>query len=212
MNEAESVAAPVVVKVGGSLFDLPHLGPHLRAWLAELASPQVLVVVGGGPTADMVRALDRTHGLGEEAAHWLALRALSFNTHLLKSLLEPAPTVITAALGNLPAFWRQGQLPLLDAYAFACADEDQSGHLPHCWEATSDSLAARVARVIGAGRLFLLKSVDIPPGLSWSEAARMGYVDPIFVGMLSPELGFEVQAINFRRWALRGGQDHSRPL
>lgn len=52
----------VVVKVGGSLFDLPDLGPRLRAWLKTLRTADVLLVPGGGPTADVVRSLDRAHG------------------------------------------------------------------------------------------------------------------------------------------------------
>ena len=60
-----------VFKVGGSLFDLPDLGQRL-AWLAEAQLSTVLLVPGGGPTAEIIRNLDRRHRLGEEAAHWLA--------------------------------------------------------------------------------------------------------------------------------------------
>ncbi|HEY1188734.1 MAG TPA: hypothetical protein VGE74_13855, partial [Gemmata sp.] len=59
----------IVVKVGGSLYDSPALGPALRAFVASLAPAEVLLVPGGGAAADAVRALDRTHALGEEAAH-----------------------------------------------------------------------------------------------------------------------------------------------
>ena len=38
----------IVVKVGGSLFDLPDLGPRLRAFLASLADEDRLLVPGGG--------------------------------------------------------------------------------------------------------------------------------------------------------------------
>src|SRR5262245_62868008 len=111
-----------VVKVGGSLFDLPDLGPRLRRWLGQLPAGEVLLVPGGGATADVVRAFDRVHHLGEEAAHWLALRAMSVNAALLESL---APGV-----------------PVLDALAFARDDEGRPGRLPHCWAVTSDSVAA----------------------------------------------------------------------
>ena len=59
----------IVAKVGGSLFDLPQLGPALARWAAEQPAP-VLYVPGGGPFADVIRALDRVHDLGDEAAHW----------------------------------------------------------------------------------------------------------------------------------------------
>ena len=70
----------VVVKVGGSLYDLPDLGSRLRAWLTEqCAGDDVVLVPGGGGTADVIRHFDRVHGLGEETSHWLALRALTLN-------------------------------------------------------------------------------------------------------------------------------------
>src|SRR5689334_11330827 len=78
--------AMIVVKVGGSLFDHPALGPGLRDFLQTLAPREVLLVPGGGPVADAVRKLDRTHELGEEAAHWLALRSLGVTAELLRSL------------------------------------------------------------------------------------------------------------------------------
>ena len=62
---------PHVVKVGGSLFDLPGLGPCLRRWLDGLDG-DVILVPGGGPTADVVRTFDRRQVLGQEKAHWLA--------------------------------------------------------------------------------------------------------------------------------------------
>src|ERR1700730_10035653 len=76
----------VVVKVGGSLFDLADLGARLRAWLEPVVAGPVLLVPGGGPTADVVRAFDRLHALGEETAHWLAVRALTLNAHFLQTL------------------------------------------------------------------------------------------------------------------------------
>jgi aspartokinase-like uncharacterized kinase len=75
-----------VAKVGGSLFDLPDLRDRLRDWLRSVAGP-VLLVPGGGDGADIIRRLDQTHGLGEEAAHWVALRVLTVNAHLLAGLI-----------------------------------------------------------------------------------------------------------------------------
>src|SRR5688572_4689292 len=81
----------IVVKVGGSLYDHPRLGPGLRAYLDALAPDPVLLVPGGGPFADAVRQLDAAHRLGEEAAHWLALMAMTLAGGFLQQLLGDAP-------------------------------------------------------------------------------------------------------------------------
>jgi hypothetical protein len=91
--------------------------------------------------------------------------------------------------------------PVLDAHAFARADEGRPGCLPHAWAATSDSLAARAAVVSGARRLVLLKSVTVPAGLGWAEAGRLGLVDPLLADVLRqgpPDL--ETEAVNLVAW------------
>ena len=165
---------PVVVKVGGSLYDLPDLGPRLCRWLTAHAPREVLLVPGGGPAADAIRTLDRTHNLGEEAAHWLALRALSVNAALLAALVPGACVIDGPDLAEL--VWEQSRVPVLDAYAFCEADEADDTHLPHTWAVTSDSVAARAAVVCGAAELMLLKSAEPPPG-DIAEWVAAGFVD-----------------------------------
>jgi aspartokinase-like uncharacterized kinase len=166
-----------VAKVGGSLYDWPDLGPRLRAWLDALRPVEALLVPGGGPTADVIRALDCYHALGEEAAHWLALHALSLNGRFLQSLL-PGITIV-------------------DAFDFARQDEGRPDALPHTWDVTSDSIAARVAEVTGARRLVLLKSADFPEGIDVHKASRRGLVDAYFTRAHG---NVEVYALNIRAW------------
>src|SRR4051794_23292214 len=82
-----------VVKVGGSLFARADLGGRLRGLLQSLGIETVLLFPGGGGTADAVRSLDQVHGLGDEAAHWLALRTLTVNAHFLNSMLPELPVL-----------------------------------------------------------------------------------------------------------------------
>lgn len=163
-----------VVKVGGSLYDHPALGPGLRAYLATLPAP-VLVVPGGGGFADAVRKLDAVHRLGEEAAHWLAIESLALAARFLRRL-APGFDVL-----NAPSF---------------CAAHDT---LPHTWDVTTDSVAAHAAGVCGAARLILLKSAAVPPGTPWAEAAARGWVDPYFPAAVARH-GYTVEAVNFRAW------------
>jgi aspartokinase-like uncharacterized kinase len=191
-------ASPVVVKVGGSLYDWPELAARLGEWLRPFVRERlpVLLVPGGGPTADVVRGFDRDHGLGEETAHWLALRSLGLNAHFLQALL---PSAAVSRLEDCPRRWQDGMLPVLDGYAFARADEARSGHLPHTWAVTSDSLAVRVADMAGARRLVLLKSVTVTGDLDWAQAARLGLVDGYFTEALARRAtAFEVSAVNLR--------------
>lgn len=166
-----------VVKVGGSLYDHPRLGPGLDRYLAGLPGP-VLLVPGGGPAADVVRAWDRVHRLGEEAAHWLALRSLTLTAAFLAGLV------------------RRDGVTVLDPWAFAVEDEGRPGSLPHTWDVTTDSIAARAAVVRRAGRLVLLKSIDVPAGTAWAAAAANGWVDRHFPTVAT---GLRVEAVNFRR-------------
>ncbi len=186
-----------VVKVGGSLYDLPDLGPRLRRWSQALGG-EVLLVPGGGPVANAVRELDYWHNLGEEKAHWLALGALSLNARFLAQLLGEA---CTFTLERIVPPTHSGALVILDPLAFACRDEVHPDHLPHTWDVTSDSVAARFAIVSGARTLVLLKSVTVPPGMGWAEASQLGYVDVLFPRLIERAgPGLRVEALNFRDW------------
>jgi probable H4MPT-linked C1 transfer pathway protein len=184
---AERDRRPHVVKVGGSLYDLPNLGMRLKTLLASL-TPPVLIVPGGGMAADAIREFDRVHRLGDEASHWLALRACSLNGHFLAKLLGDLP--ITADVAT------QSDRAVVDLLAFALDDERRPDHFPHRWEVTSDSMALRVAHVAGARALTLLKSVAVPT--SWLAAAAKGMVDPYFPTALACATGIVVRAIHYR--------------
>lgn len=174
-----------VAKVGGSLYDLPDLRERLRTWLAGAAGPVVLVP-GGGPATDVVRHLDRVHRLGEDAAHWLALRVLTVNAHFLGRLIG-APVVESPG---------DEAMAVLDPHAYCVADEARAGALPHSWQATSDAVAARVAEASRAD-LVLLKSTDLPSATAWDDAARAGLVDETFASVVR-RAGLRVAWVNLR--------------
>ncbi len=180
-----------VVKVGGSLFDLPDLGPRLRAYLACLPAGDKLIVPGGGAAATVVRALDRDHRLGQQAAHWLALRACALNAHFLAHLL-PRSSV-------LPEPQHGSGLAILDPLAFLLADEGRPGCLPHHWDVTSDSVAARAA-VVAGGHLVLLKSISLSTTEDWLDvASAAGHVDPFLPSIVRQEK-LLVTTVNLRCW------------
>jgi aspartokinase-like uncharacterized kinase len=185
--------ALTIVKLGGSLYDLPDLQGRLHHWLAERADDKVTLVPGGGATANVVRRFDAIHGLGEEKAHWLALRALALNAMFLAALMPGTP-VVGHPCQAVPG------VSILDPFAFAASDEGQNPTccLPQSWETTSDAIAARAAVVGGAARLILLKSVTIPQGIDWKTAADLGFVDMVFAELIRQAPGVAVEAVNFR--------------
>jgi len=203
---------PTVIKVGGSLFDWPELIPTLRRFLAAFRRP--ILVPGGGPVADMIRNVDRTHGLGAESAHWLAVRAMELNGHWLIRLLNaskalpgragPACHEMPHALPGCRREWNAGRVPLIDAWAFCRADERRVGALPHDWSATSDSIAARVAECFRADDLWLLKSTDPASQMSVREAALRGLIDPTFPVIVERTLAARarlcIRVLNLRSW------------
>jgi aspartokinase-like uncharacterized kinase len=186
---------PVIVKVSGSLFDLQGLGSKLEGWLAKFAVREIVLVPGGGPFADVVRQLDRQHALGEEMSHWLAVASMSLSAQFLCSVV-PRSVLLTELKGCAEA-WENGLVPVLDPYHLVRRDEGKPGCLPHSWKATSDSIAARIAVVAHARELILLKSVNLPDGLDWTEAGVAGYVDPHFAELIDGS--FHVRFINFRQ-------------
>lgn len=169
----------VVVKIGGSLFDLPELGPVLRAYLAALPYTRILLVPGGGASADVVRDLDAIHRLGEAGAHEIALTSLSVSNHFLRTLLD----IETEPRGDwYAAPERLHVLPpgmILEPY------EARFGAVPRSWNFTSDSLAACAAIVAACG-LIVLKSTD-------ADAENL--VDRCFASFSVVRVEF----VNFRR-------------
>ena len=189
----ERIRASVVVKVGGSLFDLDDLGSRLGSWLVENDFEDVLLVPGGGSFANVVRQLDCRHGLGEEQSHWLAVASLSVAARFLAAIVPGA--VLASDWRDCADAWKTHRIPVLDPNRIVSETSDFDS-LPHSWKVTSDSLAAKIASITKARLLILLKSVALPEGWSWSEAGNHGYVDPCFAELVDGS--FNVQFVNFR--------------
>ncbi len=172
------MTGPVVIKVGGSLLGWPELPKRLGTFLEQRADARQVLIVGGGPVADIIRAVDRTHALGEEHAHWLAIRGLDLTAHVLAALVPRLEVVETTA--QLAGCSARNHHPVLAPRRFLEEDDARPDPLPHRWEVTSDSIGARLAGRLGASELVLLKSAPLPPGADLLAAARLGLVDPLF--------------------------------
>ncbi len=172
-----------VLKLGGSLEatgSLERLLPMLERLAAE--GRRLLVVPGGGRFADAVRAACEERDPGPDAAHWAAVLAMDQYAHLLAGWAPGATLVTDAAAADEVA--EHGRLPILAPYAWL----RESDSLPHSWDVTGDSIAARIAAEIEAPRLVLVKAAGALPAcvapppfaIPADDLAHRGVVDPHF--------------------------------
>jgi aspartokinase-like uncharacterized kinase len=152
-----------VVKVGGSLLDRPGLGEELRRWLSGQTPAHHILVAGGGGWANLIRQADDRFGLSQQAAHWLCIRALRITARLLAELLPEAALVVE--LGQLRSCRPSDGPTIFDPWTFLRSVEPHlpGPRLPESWDVTSDSIAGRLAMVLAADELVLLKSAS--PGV-----------------------------------------------
>lgn len=159
---------PLVVKIGGSLLARPAWPEAIAALLEATAGPRV-IVVGGGPVVDGLRAIDAAAPQPAAVLHWRAIEALGITARLVAAAvglpLAKSPTT-TAMVVLDAAGWMQN---------------DQG--LPEGWHVTSDSIAAVVAARAGGG-LLLAKSVS-PPTADLQALASCGWIDPHFPAVAS---------------------------
>jgi 5-(aminomethyl)-3-furanmethanol phosphate kinase len=136
-NTHESEGAPLVVKLGGSLYThVPMLIPVLRSSVRPL-----IIVPGGGPFANEVRQA----GLDDETAHWEAIAAMEQYGRYVAS--HGLPVTEMLAVPDRTVLFLPGR---------SLREQDP---LPHSWDITSDTIAAWVAAELRLD-LLLLKSVD----------------------------------------------------
>ncbi len=175
-----------VIKLGGSLLDCRELVPRLRAWLAAQTPMTNLMLVGGGRLADAIREAFALQPLSEEAAHWLCIRLLGVTAELAANLLPEARLLkhlneLDTPQGASPlAILDPGQYLREEAVLLPQAEWRELDPLPHSWDVTSDSIAARLAKVARAAELVLLKSRLPAASATLTEAVEAGYVDRFF--------------------------------
>lgn len=163
-----------VVKLGGSLAD----SNELQTWLDVISTRgagKVVLVPGGGPWADEVRAAQKREGFDDRVAHRKALDAMATFGRVLceaRSELVAASseeTIRRVLAAGKVAVWLPAEMVLAEV------------SIPQTWDVTSDSLAAWLATRLDARLLVLLKSVTVAePAMSAIEMQRNQWVDPCF--------------------------------
>jgi aspartokinase-like uncharacterized kinase len=133
----------------------------------------VVIVPGGGPFADAVRNLQAEMQFDDTVAHRLAMLAMEQMAECIVDLQKG--TKIAHSLDEISDAVMEGQIPVWAPLEMIGEDATIEG----TWDATSDSLAARLAELLRA-RLVLLKSVNVKDTSSAEDLAKDGIVDPLF--------------------------------
>ncbi len=155
------MSVEIVVKIGGGvLASAQHLTTVLATVAAAARHQRILVIPGGGPFADAVREVDRRLGLGDDAAHWMAVLGMEQCAHLIAA--RTSGGVLAESVSEIGGAIAAGRLPVFAPYRWVRAADP----LPHSWDVTSDSIAAWVAGLVGARRLVLVKPAASCAGLS----------------------------------------------
>ena len=167
-----------VIKVGGSLFDWPPLAAALQNWINDQPPAKNVLLAGGGEFAEAIRRADRLFSLGAESSHWLSIEALRVSTRLLAAVVRDA-RLLTSYQDLVSGVNQDSAITVIfDPSDLLRNNEPQmpGKPLPRSWSVTSDSIAARLAQILPADELVLLKSTD-PPQVQLTAMAAAGYID-----------------------------------
>src|SRR5512134_2366769 len=164
-----------VVKLGGSLASDPALLPRWLAVLSANGAGRVVVVTGGGSFAEQVRESQAALGFSDATAHRMAILAMEQFGLMLANL---APGLVPAESEHeFRQVLRSGGVPVWLPAAMTIGSRE----IPENWDVTADSLAAWVARRLGAQQLVLVKSCAVPgAGATPEELRRLEIVDAAF--------------------------------
>lgn len=181
-----------LIKVGGSLYHCPELPAMATAWAKLAETHRLLLLPGGGPFTNQARVADAHFHLSDSTAHWMAILGMDQYGYLLADLAPQA--VLVRDLATAVEACAAGRLAVLAPSALLL----QQDPLPHCWQITSDSIAAWLAKHVGIRLLVLLKSVAgiyqsdeqgnatvLLRQISRQSLAQNDLVDPCFVPTLS---------------------------
>jgi aspartokinase-like uncharacterized kinase len=142
-----------VVKLGGSLWQ----SPCLLAWLDRLAGYRepVVVVPGGGPFADQVRAAQAHWRFDDRQAHAMALHAMEQMARMYCALRPDC--VVADSADAMQRIHAQGGLPVWLPATMVLRDTTIEAD----WSMTSDSLSLWLARRLSARGVVLVKSAPL---------------------------------------------------
>ena len=187
-----------VLKIGGSLLETTSNRPAFKnaeQWLAGQTDSINVVIIGGGHAVDHLRRWQRQFNLTEGQAHLNAVQVMSLN--ILKFARASCVSTVIENWIELTNFSQNAYANpttiMFDCLSFVRDVEPTLVGTPLAcdWSCTSDSIAARIARLLGADKLTLLKSRT-----ACSDDLRTlryaNYVDRSF-----PQMAADIKSVTF---------------
>jgi len=198
MYERHSTLPLHVVKIGGSLLTTTADRSAIRnaeQWLSQQSDSINVVIVGGGHAVEHLRRWHRQFNLTERQAHFNAVQVMSLNTsrlartsrisaviadwNVLTDFLQSANTNPATIMFDCLSFVRNIEPTLVGTT------------LASDWSCTSDSIAARIAQLLKADKLTLLKS-QTPCSSDLQTLQYADYVDRSF-----PKMAADIKSVTF---------------
>ena len=160
-----------VVKLGGSL----HSSDYLKRWLEEISQHgrgQVVLVVGGGPFADVVRDSQKQHHYDDRTAHNMAMLGMQQYAEMIANI---SPTLtLTYDIASIHKVLDEDGIPVWMPYNMLI---NETAIQPD-WNMTSDGLATWLAEQMNIQQLLFIKSVPLPEGpFSYQKLSQAGLID-----------------------------------
>ncbi len=167
-----------IIKLGGSLLDLPDLASRLQRLIqSQPDSETLLILVGGGKIVDAVRHYDQIHSIDNTASHWLCVDLMHSTAQLLQAVVPDLPLLAdNRELSSFVSAETKGaetkgaeteavvasevkKVAIVSPRCFYSTTINAQA-LPIGWQTTSDSIGALLATMLRADELILLKSTD----------------------------------------------------
>ncbi|HUU78692.1 MAG TPA: hypothetical protein VMX55_10125 [candidate division Zixibacteria bacterium] len=147
-----------LIKFGGSLSEkgtseqLMQLGKILNK--IYFTNQKFVILPGGGEFAEKVRQSQKRLLFSDEAAHWMAIKAMELHALLLQDFIPNSIVLKINSLENLDILNKN--IPILKVMDFMRRDSK----LEHNWNVTSDAIAIEIANYLGLRKIIFLKDID----------------------------------------------------
>jgi 5-(aminomethyl)-3-furanmethanol phosphate kinase len=164
----------IVIKLGGSLLQSGLFQQCLDKIEYCYQGRAVVIVPGGGVFSDQVRSVQQQWQFDDRTAHLMAILAMQQMALLIKGL-KPGFKVADS-IGEINKQINQDSAVI---WLPDVIELDNAG-IPSSWDITSDSLAAWLAKTLGADELILVKSVNIDIDFDVLKLVQQQIVDVAF--------------------------------